>query len=127
MGDVDGDGQYELIVKCDPTNSHDNSHDGYTGNVIIDCYKFTGQQLWRIDLGRNIRAGAHYTQFLVYDFDGDGRAEMMCKTSAGSLDGKGHFVTEAATDGDIRAIDNTRDDRNPKGRVLTGPESADGL
>ena len=122
VGDVDGDGQYELIVKWDPTNSHDNSHDGYTGNVIIDCYKFTGQQLWRIDLGRNIRAGAHYTQFLVYDFDGDGRAEMMCKTSAGSLDGKGHFVTEAATDGDIRAIDNTRDDRNPKGRVLTGPE-----
>ena len=119
VGDVDGDGQYELIVKWDPTNSHDNSHDGYTGNVIIDCYKFTGQQLWRIDLGRNIRAGAHYTQFLVYDFDGDGRAEMMCKTSAGSLDGKGHFVTEAATDGDIRAIDNTRDDRNPKGRVLT--------
>ena len=89
VGDVDGDGQYELILKWDPSNSHDNSHNGYTGDVIIDCYKLTGQQLWRINLGRNIRAGAHYTQFLVYDFDGAGKAEMICKTAPGCIDGKG--------------------------------------
>lgn len=63
VGDVDGDGEYELIVKWDPSNSHDNSHNGYTGDVIFDCYKLTGKQLWRINLGKNIRAGAHYTQF----------------------------------------------------------------
>lgn len=67
MGDVDGDGEYEIVLKWDPTNSHDNSHDGYTGEVIFDCYKLDGTQLWRINLGKNIRAGAHYTQFLVYD------------------------------------------------------------
>ena len=122
VGDVDGDGEYELIVKWDPTNSHDNSHDGYTGDVIFDCYKLDGTQLWRINLGKNIRAGAHYTQFLVYDFDGDGKAEMICKTSAGSVDGKGKYVSEAATDAEIRSLDNDADYRNERGRILTGPE-----
>ena len=72
IGDVDGDGQYEIILKWDPSNAHDNSHDGYTGNVLVDCYRLTGEKLWRIDLGRNIRAGAHYTKFMVFDFDNDG-------------------------------------------------------
>lgn len=122
VGDVDGDGQYELILKWDPSNSHDNSHNGYTGDVIIDCYKLTGQQLWRINLGRNIRAGAHYTQFLVYDFDGDGKAEMICKTAPGSIDGKGQYVTSSATDVEIRNIDNDADYRTTDGRILTGEE-----
>ena len=122
VGDVDGDGEYEIILKWDPSNSHDNSHNGYTGDVIFDCYKLSGEKLWRINLGKNIRAGAHYTQFLVYDFDGDGKAEMICKTSAGSKDGKGKFVNEAATDEDIRSLDNKADYRNGAGRILTGPE-----
>ncbi len=123
VGDVDGDGEYELILKWSPSNEHDNSHNGYTGEVILDCYKIdNGKQLWRIRLGKNNRAGAHYTQFLVYDFDGDGKAEMVCKTSAGSVDGKGRFVSEAATDSEIQKIDNQADYRNKAGRILTGPE-----
>lgn len=81
VGDVDGDGVYEVFVKWDPTNSKDNSQSGYTGNVYIDCYTLAGKQLWCVDLGKNIRAGAHYTQFLVADFDYDGKAEMTCKTA----------------------------------------------
>lgn len=73
IGDVDGDGEYEIILKWDPSNSHDNAHEGYTGEVYIDCYRMNGEQLWRINLGKNIRAGAHYTQFMVYDLDGDGK------------------------------------------------------
>jgi rhamnogalacturonan endolyase len=84
VGDVDGDGQYEYIVKWDPTNQKDVSQRGYTGPVYIDAYELDGTLLYRIDLGVNIRAGAHYTQFLVYDFDGDGRAEMMFKTAPGT-------------------------------------------
>lgn len=84
VGDADGDGEYELFVKWDPSNSHDVSHRGYTGNCYIDCYKMDGRLLWRLDMGPNIRAGAHYTQFMVYDFDGDGRAEMSVKTAPGT-------------------------------------------
>ena len=109
VGDVDGDGQYEIFVKWDPSNSKDNSQNGVTGIVYIDCYKLDGTKLWRIDLGKNIRAGAHYTQFMVYDFDGDGKAEMMCKTAPGSKDGEGNYVNQAATDENIKAASNTKD------------------
>ncbi len=122
VGDVDGDGQYELFLKWDPSNSHDNSHNGFTGDVMIDCLKLDGTKLWRINLGKNIRAGAHYTQFMVYDFNRDGKAELICKTAPGSLDGAGHFVTEAATEEDILKADNTADYRNERGRILSGPE-----
>ena len=81
VGDLDGDGEYEIVLKWNPTNAKDNSQSGYTGDVYLDAYKLNGTQLWRIDLGQNIRAGAHYTQFMVYDFDGDGIAELICKTA----------------------------------------------
>jgi hypothetical protein len=84
VGDVDGDGQYEYVVKWDPSNSKDVSLVGYTGPVYLDTYRADGTLLYRIDLGFNIRAGAHYTQFPVYDFDGDGRAELMLKTAPGT-------------------------------------------
>lgn len=111
VGDIDGDGEYEIILKWDPSNSKDNAHSGYTGNVFLDAYKLSGQHCWRIDLGRNIRAGAHYTQFLVYDFDGDGYAEVVCKTADGTIDGKGNII------GNKNA-----DYRNKMGFVLEGPE-----
>src|SRR5215204_457416 len=98
VGDLDGDGEYELIVKWDPSNSQDNSFDGYTGNVYVDAYKLDGTRLWRIDLGRNIRAGAHYTQFIVYDLDGDGRAEVACKTADGTVDGAGTVIGDPTKD-----------------------------
>ena len=125
VGDVDGDGQYELFVKWDPSNSQDNGHatEGeYTGNVIIDCYKMDGTQVWRIDLGQNIRAGAHYTQYMVYDFDGDGKTELMCKTATGSKDAIGNYVNQAATDATIKSHDNSKDYRNSTGHVMSGPE-----
>ncbi len=111
IGDVDGDGQYEIFLKWDPTNSRDNSQDGFTGPTLIDCYRLDGTKLWRIDLGENIRSGAHYTQFLVADFDGDGCAELICKTADGTMDGTNRVI------GDRRA-----DFRNMKGRVIAGPE-----
>ena len=106
--DLDGDGEYELIVKWDPDNSKDNSQSGITGNVLIDAYKMDGTKLWRIDLGRNIRAGAHYTQFMVYDFDGDGKAEMMCKTAPNSKDAAGEYVNQATDDENIKKANNTK-------------------
>lgn len=118
VGDLDGDGQFELVLKWDPSNSKDNSLSGYTGNVILDAYKLNGTKLWRIDLGVNIRAGAHYTQMLVGDYDSDGKAEVSVKTAPGTKDGSGGFLGKgpAATD------DDSKDYRNSKGYVLTGPE-----
>ncbi|WP_161554951.1 rhamnogalacturonan lyase [Ereboglobus luteus] len=115
VGDLDGDGEYEIILKWDPTNAHDNAHDGYTGNVYIDAYKLDGTFLWRIDLGKNIRAGAHYTQFQVYDFDGDGFAEVACKTADGTIDGVGKVI------GDANADHRGTEGRHT-GRILSGPE-----
>ena len=122
VGDVDGDGEYELFVKWDPSNSKDNSQSGKTGNVYIDCYKFDGTKLWRVDLGKNIRAGAHYTQFLVYDFNGDGKAELICKTAPGSIDGVGNYVNQATNESSISSTSNKLDYRNSNGYILQGPE-----
>ena len=104
IGDVDNDGEFEFIIKWDPTNRQDNSVKGYTGNVLIDCYKQDGTKLWRIDLGKNIRAGSHYTQIIVYDFDGDGKAEMALRTAPGSKDGNGDYVSAAAKDIEIDGV-----------------------
>ncbi|MFD0990275.1 rhamnogalacturonan lyase [Mariniflexile jejuense] len=111
VGDLDGDGQYEIILKWMPTNSHDNSHKGYTGNTILQGLKMDGTILWTIDLGKNIRSGAHYTQFMVYDLDGDGKAEIVCKTADGTIDGKGTVLGEA-----------NADFRSENGYILEGPE-----
>jgi len=111
VGDLDGDGELEYVLKWDPTNAKDNSQAGYTGNVFLDAYELNGTRLWRIDLGRNIRAGAHYTQFQVYDFDGDGRAEVMCKTADATRSGTGQVIGNA-----------NADFRNTSGYILTGPE-----
>lgn len=123
VGDLDGDGSYELVVKWDSAGK-DNSVPGMTGNVLLDAYKLDGRRLWTcpIDLGVNIRAGAHYTQFLVYDFDGDGKSEIILKTAPGSKDGEGHFVSHASESLAIRQVDNYKDFRNAKGMVLDGDE-----
>jgi hypothetical protein len=111
VADLDGDGKYEVIQTWAPSNAKDNSQSGYTGNVYVDAYKLDGTKLWRIDLGRNIRAGAHYTQVLAYDFDGDGKAEVSFKTADGTRDAAGTVIGNA--DADFR---------NSAGYVLSGPE-----
>jgi rhamnogalacturonan endolyase len=141
-GDVDGDGEYEIILKWLPTNQQDpgetNTDSGskklnqiITGNTFVDCYKMDGTKLWRISLGDNIRSGFHYTQVMVYDLDRNGKAEVVLKTAPGSIDGTGKYVTEAATDATIKNADNTANyvcktaadsTKNVYGRIMGGPE-----
>lgn len=118
VGDLLGDGEYDIVLKWDPNNSKDNSQGGITDNVLLDGYTLDGDHLWRIDLGPNVRAGAHYTQFLVYDFDGDGRAEIMVKTAPGTKDGKGDFINK----GPAASANHQMIYRNEHGWVLSGPE-----
>ncbi len=110
VADLDGDGEYEIILRWD-ANGKDNSHKGYTGECLLDAYKLDGTKLWRINLGRNIRSGSHYTQFMVYDFNNDGKAELICKTADGSMDGKGNIIG-----------DKDADYRNKDGFIIDGPE-----
>jgi rhamnogalacturonan endolyase len=110
VGDLDGDGEYEVVIKQE-MRGIDNSRSGFSGQTKLEAYKLDGTMLWRIDLGQNIREGAHYTQFIVYDLDGDGRAEVACKTADGTMDGTGKTI------GDANA-----DYRDPRGYVLDGPE-----
>ncbi|MFM9498512.1 rhamnogalacturonan lyase [Streptomyces galilaeus] len=111
VGDLDGDGALEFVLKWYPTNAKDNSQSGYTGNTVVDAVKLDGTRLWRVDLGRNIRSGAHYTQFQVYDYDGDGKAELAMKTADGTRDGTGAVIGSSSAD-----------HRNSSGYVLAGPE-----
>ena len=110
VGDLDGDGEYEIVLKWED-NPKDNAHSGFTNSPILDAYELDGTLMWRIDLGINIREGAHYTQFMVYDLDSDGKAEVACKTADGTVDGIGNVI------GDPYA-----DYRNEWGYILAGPE-----
>ncbi|MBD5778298.1 hypothetical protein IEN85_02170 [Pelagicoccus sp. NFK12] len=124
VGDLDGDGDYEVVVKWYPSNARDNAQSGYTGNTLLDAYTLEGELLWRIDLGVNIRSGSHYTQFMVYDLDGDGKAEVACRTAEGSMDASGAYVADANKwfGGAMPPIDHAADRRNSGGYILEGPE-----
>ena len=110
VGDLDGDGEYDLVVH-QVGRGRDNSQRGVTTNPVLEAYRLDGTFLWRIDLGKNVREGAHYTQFIVYDLDGDGRAEVACKTADGTIDGMGKVIGNA-----------NADHRNANGFIAKGPE-----
>lgn len=112
IADLDGDGELEIVLKWDPSDRKDNSMHGLTSPTILDAYKLDGTKMWRINLGYNIRSGSHYTQFMVYDLDLDGKAELVCKTADGTTDNEGNTVGDA----DKIWRDGTT------GRILSGPE-----
>ncbi|HSV27071.1 MAG TPA: rhamnogalacturonan lyase [Sedimentisphaerales bacterium] len=116
VGDLDGDGEYEIVIHM-AGRGRDSAQTGLTDEVVLDAYKLDGTHMWRISLGRNIRAGAHYTQFMVYDLDGDGRAEVVCKTADGTMDGPGNIIGNP--DADYTDMDPTS---RSYGRIITGPE-----
>ena len=135
VADVDGDGAYEIILKWDPTNAHDNAHDGFTGPTLFDCYRLDGTLLWRIDMGINIRSGAHYVPFIIYDLDGDGCAEFIVRTADGTRDSKGRVIGDSLADYRYRPQPDAqnptpekewgkynRQERPMTGRILAGPE-----
>lgn len=110
VGDLDGDGNYEIVLH-QVGKGRDNAHSGKTTAPVFQAYKLDGTFLWEINLGLNIREGAHYSQFMVYDLDGDGKAEFACKTADGTRDGLGNII------GDAKA-----NFVNDQGRILDGPE-----
>ncbi|MFM1902248.1 MAG: Rhamnogalacturonan endolyase YesW precursor [Planctomycetota bacterium] len=116
MADLDGDGELEIVLH-QVSRPRDNGSPGVTGEPVLDAYELDGTQLWRITLGKNIREGEHYTQFMVYDLDGDGRAEVVCKTADGTIDGTGGVIGDAEKDWRTLEPGSPRD-----GRILAGPE-----
>ncbi len=123
IGDLDGDGEYEIVVKRYVAGqATDNSSSGTVkeGSCILDAYKIsTGEFMWRVDLGVNINQGAHYTPFIVYDFNGNGRAEVAVRTSEGTTFGNGTTIGDVNGDGitDYRITTGST-----AGMILSGPE-----
>jgi rhamnogalacturonan endolyase len=117
VGDLDGDGEYEIIVH-QTGRSIDTPSPGISDIPIFQAYKMDGTFLWQISLGKNIREGAHYTQFMVYDLDGDGIAEFACKTADGTIDGLGKVIGDSTKD--WRSLD--KNNRSTYGKILAGPE-----
>lgn len=116
VGDLNGNGEYDIVLKQE-LRPRDNSHRGVTpGTTKLEGYTFSGDFLWRIDLGQNIREGAHYTPFIVFDLDGDGVSEIAVRTSEGTMDGRGTVIGD--TDGDGR----TNYVNQRTGYILEGPE-----
>lgn len=113
--DMDGDGDYEIILKWDPSNSKDAASNGTTSDTYFDCYKLDGTFLWRINQGPNIRSGAHTTPFIAWDLNGDGYGEFVIKTAPGTIDGTGNYVV---MDGD----DPLQDCLSSRGKPDKGPE-----
>jgi rhamnogalacturonan endolyase len=135
VGDLDGDGEYEIVLH-QVGKGQDNAFAGMTTEPIFQAYKLDGTFLWQINLGKNIREGAHYTQFMVYDLDGDGRAEFVCKTADGTVDGAGHTIGNANADwrepagSSVPTRDRTGSQNGEggkrvaavEGRIMSGPE-----
>jgi rhamnogalacturonan endolyase len=130
VGDLDGDGDYEIVLHQSP-RGRDNSRPGLTDAPILEAYELDGTLLWRINLGLNIREGAHYTQFMVYDLDGDGKAEVVCKTADGTVDGTGKVIGDPNVlyrnpEGSVRQSRSRRTgemrEQNSEGYILAGPE-----
>lgn len=127
FADLDGDGQMEIVVHRTGA-SQDNSNSGITDPPVFQAYKLDGTFLWEINLGVNIREGAHYTQFMLYDLDGDGKAELVCKTAEGGKDAKGKNIGEDYFP-EYKAKYNLTTNYNPNanyrnsgGYILSGPE-----
>ena len=94
LGDLDGDGELEIVVKREP---YDGANMGvwFNGTTLLEAYKMDGTFLWRIDLGINIRSGSHYTSYVLYDFDGDGLCEIAFRSSEGTKFADGKIITDA--------------------------------
>ena len=94
LGDLDGDGELEIVVKREP---YDGANMGvwFNGTTLLEAYKMDGTFLWQIDLGINIRSGSHYTSYILYDFDGDGLCEIAFRSSEGTKFADGKIITDA--------------------------------
>lgn len=94
VGDIDGDGEMEIIVKREP---YDGANQGvwFNGTTLLEAYKMDGTFLWQIDMGINIRSGSHYTSYILYDFDGDGLCEIAFRSSEGTKFADGKVITDA--------------------------------
>ncbi|HJD76909.1 MAG TPA: hypothetical protein K8W04_12760 [Bacteroides reticulotermitis] len=94
VGDLDGDGELEIVVKREP---YDGANQGgwNNGTTLLEAYKMDGTFLWQIDMGINIRSGSHYTSYILYDFDGDGLCEIAFRSSEGTKFADGKIITDA--------------------------------
>ena len=119
-GDLDADGEYEIVMLWSPPDAKDASSTGRTGRVFLDAYELDGTFLWQIDFGWNIRAGSHDTMICVADYDNDGGAELFFRTADGTMDSAGNYVGDPAKGAGTEPYENSWAAMN-NGKNLRGP------
>lgn len=106
VGDLDGDGEYEIIVRRTPSDYFNQLQVDEESKKVIDmreayplieAYEMDGTHMWTLDIGKN-EANEIDVNFLVYDFDGDGKAEVAMRSYDGMTDGKGNKIGIADAD-----------------------------
>jgi len=131
VADLDGDGQFEFVIRWQNQN-FDVIQSGTFAPVIYQAIRMDGTVMWEINMGINIRAGQHYQQPMLYDFDGDGRAELMTMTAPGTRDAlgrtlnmEGEFVIGGTYD-DFRQWDRIRWNRAERAIRGNNPDGTAG-
>ena len=117
IGDLNGDGRYDYVIK-QPNTNIDPWHKYWKASedtYKVEAYLHDGTFLWRKDLGWAIERGIWYSPMLVYDFNGDGSAEVALKTGKGDPRIK-------AEEPEAPPFRVKGDDVDYKGRVMSGPE-----
>mgnify|MGYP000721689735 CR=1 FL=1 len=123
IGDLNGDGRYDYVIKqpntnLDPFYKYWERAGASEGTYKVEAYLHDGTFLWRKDLGWSIERGIWYSPMLVYDFNGDGQAEVALKTGEGDP-----RVKDAGNvDKDNLPFKLQGDSPVYEGKVLSGPE-----
>jgi len=105
VGDLDGDGEYDYVIDRLPWGQYPDSAGGRTAK--IEAYKNDGTFLWRVDVGPNVAISTGDADMItVFDLDCDGYAEVILKTSEGTIFGDGNKIGDINNDGKIDYRDN---------------------
>ncbi len=107
VGDLNGDGAYELIFEWEASTG--------TGSYL-EAIDLEGNSFWRISAGVNVTSMK--LNFMVYDLNLDGKAEVTFLSGPGTKDGTGKYIQR----GPATHYDTALVIPRPSGRLMEDPQ-----